>query len=72
MLFRQDAGERDVELPGSTVALEVALQRRVEADLEAMLGIRFLASESPTGPWHQGRIDTLGLDENGSPVVIEL
>ncbi|WP_416484223.1 DUF5655 domain-containing protein [Streptomyces sp. CL12] len=71
MLFRRDANGRDVELPGSTVALEVELQRRVEASLEQMLGIRFLASEYPTGPWHRGRIDTLGLDENGSPVVIE-
>ncbi|MFD7130560.1 DUF5655 domain-containing protein [Streptomyces sp. NPDC059894] len=72
MLFRQNADGQDVELLGSTVALEVELQRRVEAGLEAMLGIRFLASEYPTGPWHRGRIDTLGLDENGSPVVIEL
>ncbi|MFJ9468701.1 DUF5655 domain-containing protein [Streptomyces caniferus] len=71
MLFRQDVDGRDVELSGSTVALEVELQRRVEAGLEQMLGIRFLASEYPTGPWHRGRIDTLGLDENGSPVVIE-
>lgn len=60
-----------MELPGSTFALEVELQRRVEAGLEAMLGIRFVASEYATGPWHRGRIDTLGLDENGSPVVIE-
>ncbi|MFG3350959.1 DUF5655 domain-containing protein [Streptomyces sp. NPDC048001] len=71
MLFRQDADGRDVELSGSTVALEVELQRRVEAGLEQMLGIRFVASEYATGPWHRGRIDTLGLDENGSPVVIE-
>lgn len=71
MLFRRDAGGRDVGLSGSTVALEVELQRRVEAGLQQMLGIRFLASEYPTGPWHRGRIDTLGLDENGSPVVIE-
>ncbi|MFF3030930.1 hypothetical protein ACFVS7_07955 [Streptomyces rubiginosohelvolus] len=71
MLFRKDADGRDVELSGSTVAMEVELQRRVEAGLEQMLGIRFLASEYPTGPWHRGRIDTLGLDENGSPVVIE-
>ncbi|MCX5230484.1 DUF5655 domain-containing protein [Streptomyces sp. NBC_00233] len=71
MLFRQGADGRDVELSGSTVALEVELQRRVEAGLEQMLGIRFLASEYATGPWHRGRIDTLGLDENGSPVVIE-
>lgn len=71
MLFRRGTGGRDIELPGSTVALEVELQRRVEAGLEVMLGVRFLASEYPTGPWHRGRIDTLGLDENGSPVVIE-
>ncbi|WP_433855422.1 DUF5655 domain-containing protein [Streptomyces kronopolitis] len=71
MLFRRGSEGRDVELPGSAVTLEVELQRRVEAGLEQMLGVRFLASEYPTGPWHRGRIDTLGLDENGSPVVIE-
>jgi predicted transport protein len=71
MLFRQDADGWDVELRGSTVALEVELQRRIEAGMESMLGIRFLASEYPTGPWHRGRIDTLGLDENNAPVVVE-
>ena len=70
-LFQLDADGRYVELRGSTVALEVELQRRIEAGMEAMLGIRFLASEYPTGPWHRGRIDTLGLDENNTPVVIE-
>lgn len=45
MLFLRDADGRDVELSGSTVALEVELQRRVEAGMEQMLGIRFLASE---------------------------
>ncbi|MDH6703064.1 DUF5655 domain-containing protein [Streptomyces griseoviridis] len=70
-LFQLDADGRDIELRGSTVALEVELQRRIEAGMEAMLGIRFLASEYPTGPWHRGRIDTLGLDENNTPVVIE-
>ncbi|WP_371790349.1 DUF5655 domain-containing protein [Streptomyces sp. NBC_01471] len=70
-VFRRDEDDRDVELRGSTVTLEVDLQRRVEAGMEEMLGIRFLASEYPTGPWHRGRIDTLGLDENNAPVVIE-
>ncbi|WP_371659494.1 hypothetical protein [Streptomyces sp. NBC_00280] len=70
-LFRLNAAGQDVELRGSTVALEVELQRRVEAGMEAMLGIRFLASEYPTGPWHRGRIDSLGLDENGTPTLIE-
>ncbi|WP_203183146.1 DUF5655 domain-containing protein [Streptomyces pratensis] len=70
-LFRLDTEGQDVELRGSTVTLEVELQRRVEAGMEAMLGIRFLASEYPTGPWHRGRIDSLGLDENGTPALIE-
>ncbi|MFD7004063.1 hypothetical protein ACFWA5_49555 [Streptomyces mirabilis] len=70
-LFRLDADGQDVELRGSTVALEVELQRRIEAGMEAMLGIHFLASEYPTGPWHRGRIDTLGLDENNTPALIE-
>ncbi|MFD5433976.1 hypothetical protein ACFWJ4_17710 [Kitasatospora sp. NPDC127067] len=70
-VFRRGADGRDVELRGSTVARERELQQRVEGALETMLGVRFLASEYPTGPWHQGRIDTLGLDENNAPVVIE-
>ncbi|MFF4819388.1 hypothetical protein ACFY2K_32995 [Kitasatospora sp. NPDC001309] len=70
-VFRLGADGQDVELRSSTVALEVQLQRRVEASMGAMLGIRFLESEYPTGPWHRGRVDSLGLDENGVPVVIE-
>ncbi|TQF01324.1 hypothetical protein E6W39_02560 [Kitasatospora acidiphila] len=70
-LFRTGANGSDIELHGSTVALEVELQRRVEASMEAMLGIRFVASEYPTGPWHRGRIGSLGLDENGTPVILE-
>ncbi|MHC3388462.1 DUF5655 domain-containing protein [Streptomyces lavendulocolor] len=69
-LFRLDA-DGHVEPGGSTVALEVELQRRIAARMEAMLGIRFLASEYPTGPCHRGRIDSLGLDESGTPALIE-
>ena len=36
-----------------------------------MLGITFLESEYSTGKTHGGRIDTLGIDENGFPVIIE-
>ncbi|WP_441245302.1 DUF5655 domain-containing protein [Kitasatospora sp. McL0602] len=70
-VFRLGADGQDVELQGSTVALEVELQRRVEAGMERMLGIRFLATEYSTGPWHRGRVDSLGLDENNVPVVVE-
>lgn len=36
-----------------------------------MLNIRFLASEHSTGKTHGGRIDSLGLDENDCPVILE-
>jgi hypothetical protein len=69
-LFRVVDGQ-SVEIAGSAVALERHLQTLIEANMEAMLGIRFLASEYATGPRHRGRIDSLGLDENGNPAIIE-
>ncbi|MGH7821478.1 MAG: DUF5655 domain-containing protein [Candidatus Binatia bacterium] len=60
-----------VELAGGAVALEKSLQTLIERNLDTLLGVRFLASEYSTGPKHGGRIDTLGIDENGSPVIIE-
>jgi len=39
--------------------------------METFLGIRFLSTEYSTGKTHKGRIDSLGLDENGCPVIIE-
>ncbi|WP_326613357.1 DUF5655 domain-containing protein [Streptomyces scopuliridis] len=51
--------------------VEADVQGLVEAHMESLLGVRFLASEYGTGPVHGGRIDSLGLDENGSPVIVE-
>ncbi len=51
--------------------VEADVQSLVEAHMETLLGVRFLASEYSTGPVHGGRIDSLGLDENGSPVIVE-
>ncbi|MFE9601605.1 DUF5655 domain-containing protein [Streptomyces hokutonensis] len=51
--------------------VEADVQGLVEAHMETLLGVRFLASEYGTGPVHRGRIDSLGLDENGSPVIVE-
>jgi predicted transport protein len=66
-LFRLSSGSV-AEMKGSTLALERSLQTLFEQNLESLLGIRFLASEQRTT---SGRIDTLGIDENGSPVIIE-
>lgn len=59
------------ELSGTSVAVEKSLEFLFEHNLEALLGIRFLKSEHSTGPIHGGRIDTLGIDENNCPVILE-
>lgn len=69
-LFQLD-GDTAVELAGQSMALEKSLQHMLERNLETFLGIRFLVSEQSTGKRHNGRIDTLGIDENNSPVIIE-
>ncbi len=51
--------------------LKKTLQTLIEKNLDALLGVQFLATEYSTGKTHGGRIDTLGIDENGSPVIIE-
>ncbi|MFJ5830636.1 hypothetical protein [Streptomyces sp. NPDC093089] len=48
---------------------ETDVQRLVEANTEALPGVRFPASEYSTGPVHAGRIDSLGPDASGAPVV---
>lgn len=50
---------------------ERELQRFFEANLVELLGARFVATEYPTGERHGGRIDTLGLDEDNNPVIVE-
>ena len=55
------------QLEGHSVQLEKSLQVLMEQNLEALLGVTFLASEHSTGKTHGGRIDTLGIDENGLP-----
>jgi predicted transport protein len=57
------------ELSGTTDTIEKSVQTLFEKNLEQLLGVRFLASEFNTT--HGGRIDTLGLDENGCPVILE-
>jgi predicted transport protein len=67
-LFRIDGGTVS-EIDGRGVALEKSLQNLFEGNLPALVGVRLLASEFSTT--HGGRIDTLGIDENNCPVIIE-
>ncbi|WP_326682014.1 transporter [Streptomyces sp. NBC_01237] len=59
------------EIVPSLADVEADVQRLFEADMEMLLGFHFLASEYSTGLVHGGRIDSLGLDASGSPVVVE-
>jgi hypothetical protein len=66
-LFRI-ASDAVTELSGTTDTIEKSVQILFERNLDSLLGVRFLASEFPTDG---GRIDTLGLDENDCPVILE-
>lgn len=67
-LFRIGNGTVN-ELAGTTDTIEKSVQNFFEKNLEALLGVRFLATEFTTS--NGGRIDSLGLDENGCPVILE-
>lgn len=69
-LFRLQSGVA-AEMQGDASDLEKPLQTLIENNLEPLLGIRFLATEYATGRTHSGRIDSLGLDENDCPVILE-
>lgn len=68
-LFSMD--DKPKQIKRKTVKLEKNMQSLIEHNLEIFFGIKFLATEFNTGKKHRGRIDTLGIDENGSPVIIE-
>lgn len=69
-LFRLSDSDAD-ELIGKPVKLEKRLQSLIERHIETFLHVRFVASEYSTGKTYSGRIDTLGLDENFCPIIIE-
>jgi predicted transport protein len=70
-LFRLHGTSTVTELTSQAAPLEKTLQTLIEGQMETFLGVRFLASEYATGKTHRGRIDSLGLDENGCPVIVE-
>ncbi|MBE0418309.1 MAG: DUF91 domain-containing protein, partial [Coriobacteriia bacterium] len=63
-LFEID-GQSLRPLPRSSFKLEREVQRLLEANFEAVFGITFVATEFSTGEKQSGRIDSLGIDENG-------
>lgn len=71
-LFNIKSGKA-VELNSLIVSKERNIQRLVEENSETLLNVRFLKSEHAfkAEDGHNARIDTLGLDENNCPVIIE-
>jgi len=69
-LFRIES-QKLVSVKAARFDKEKRLQELLENNLEESFRIRFLATEYSTGEKHAGRIDTLGIDENNTPVVIE-
>jgi len=49
---------------------EKQLQQLIEKNLDTVFKCRFVATEFSTGSKHAGRIDTLALSEDDSPVII--
>lgn len=56
------------ELPSTSVTLEKELQILIESNMPVFFGVTFLKSEFQIT---NGRIDSLGIDENNCPVIFE-
>lgn len=69
-LYKLDSG-KTIQIKPGTFPLERHLQRLFEQNLEDLLGVRFIASEVTTGDRQRGRIDTIGIDQDGNPTIIE-
>ena len=52
----------------ATVLIEKQLQNIIEQNMETFFGVRFLKSEYVIS---NGRMDSIGIDENNSPVIFE-
>lgn len=61
-------GEKVKECISSEVILEKELQTLIEQNMEIFFGVRFLKSEYVVT---NGRMDSIGIDENNSPVIFE-
>jgi predicted transport protein len=70
-LFKTLPNETVIQIKPKALSKEKDLQKLFETNLETFLGVRFIASEFFTGDRQRGRIDTLGLDQDNYPTIIE-
>lgn len=64
----QDGKARKLDF--KTVENDSSLQQFIESNCKEILGVRYISSDFPTDERCGDTIDTLGLDENGSPAII--
>jgi len=67
-LFKLLEGTKLEKIRRKEFVNERELQNLIEENLHILIGVRLIASEYPIP---NGRIDTLGLDEDNTPVIIE-
>jgi predicted transport protein len=70
-LYQIDSSGIASQIKPTSYNKERQLQKFFEKNLEKLLGVRFIASEFYTGDRQRGRIDSLGIDQDGSPTIIE-
>lgn len=70
-LYRIDSNQAITQIKPSSFSKERDLQKLFESNLETLLGVRFISSEFTTGDRQRGRIDSLGLDQDGYPTIVE-
>lgn len=70
-LYRIGTDKTVLQIKPTSFSKERDIQKLFEANLETLFGVRFIASEFTTGDRQRGRIDTLGVDQDGYPTIIE-
>lgn len=70
-LYHLDSNQIITQIKPSSFAKERDLQKLFESNLVTLLGVRFIGSEFTTGDRQRGRIDSLGVDQDGYPTIIE-
>jgi predicted transport protein len=70
-LFNIDNSNRVQRFRAGAYDLEKQLQQIIQMNLEEIFGVKLVASEFSVRGEQPGRIDTLGLDYEGAPTIIE-
>jgi len=70
-LYQLQTDKSVSQIKPASFTSERELQRLFETNLLQLLGVKFIASEFTTGDRQRGRIDTLGIDQDGFPTIVE-